>query len=166
MTKQTLNPTENWLATPEDRLQHDIEELESGSGWRAVVRWLVVIVLALVVVGALYYTASGRKPAPAPRMTSTGSFIIETQAPPRGKLDTPPTKFKWESISGRTDYMFQILEKGVPKSVVERSVRENSAELTADEASRLIKGTTYIWVVDARGTDGKVMGSGRSWFDL
>ena len=164
--KQAEHPIENQLSTPEDRLQHDIEELESGSGWRGTLRWLVIFLLAGVAVGAVYYISSGKKEASAPRMTSSGAFIIDTQEPARGKLAAAPVKFKWESISGRSDYLFQILPKGVPQAVVERPVRENFAELTADEAARLQKGTTYIWVVDARGKDGKVMGSGRSWFEL
>jgi len=162
MVRRAENPPPN--ETHEDRFQHDIEELEKGSGWRAIVRGIVVVAVSLAAVIAVYYVV-GKKPPP-PRMTAKGALYIEPLEPAGGKLSAVPTTFRWESVAGRKDYRFQLLQKGNPIPLVERSVLEASATLTPDEASRLTRGASYIWVVEARGADGKVLGSGRGFFDL
>ena len=162
MEKRTSSPPK--IETHEDRFQHDIEELEGGSGFKGFLRGLVIIVLAVGVVVVMYFSA-GKKP-PAPRMSAKGTVMIDILEPAKGRLSLPPTHFKWESIAGRNDYMFRLLQKGNPKPLVERSVRDNSTDLSADEASRLVQGSGYIWEVEARTKDGKTLGSGRGFFDL
>jgi len=156
------NPPEK--ETHEERFQHDIEELEAGSGWKGILRGALIVGLALGAVLAVYFTV-GKKPPP-PRLTTKGTVFIEPLEPARGKLSSPPTTFRWETVSGRSDYVFRLLEKGNPVPLAERTVRESKVSLLPDEAGRLARGKSYIWSVDARGSDGKILGSGRGSFDL
>ncbi len=162
MDRRAANP--RGKETHEERFQHDIEELEAGSGWKGILRGVVIVGLAVGAVVAIYLTV-GKKP-PAPRLSAKGSVIIEPFEPQNGKLSSVPLTFRWEAVSGRSDYVFRVLEKGNPTPLVERTVRENKVSLLPDEAGRLARGTSYLWSVEARGSDGKVLGSGRGFFDL
>src|SRR5262245_16212990 len=150
--------------THEDRFQHDIEELEAGSGWKGILRGSLIVAVSLAAAAVVYY-AVGRKP-PAPRITSQGTVIIEPLEPTSGKLSAAPTTFRWEAVAGRRDYVFKVLQKGNPIPIVDRSVLESKTSLSPDEIGRLVRGTSYIWVVEARGSDGKVLGSGLGFFDF
>jgi len=164
MAKQPPSSPDEW--TPEERMQHEIEELEGGSGWKGVLRWVLIVVVAVGIVAGLYITG-GKRPKSTPTFSSrTPTVIIETEEPPRGKLASPPSRFRWESVSGRSDYLFRVMAKGVPQPLIERVVRENAAELTPDESARLVKGGSYIWEVEARSKNGKALAAGRSFFDI
>lgn len=162
MARHSSDPVK--IESPEDRFQHDIERLEGGSGWKGIVRGLLIVVIAIGGVLAAYDSV-GKKPPP-PRLNAKGTMVIDTLEPATGKLDAAPTKFRWESVVGRGDYLFRVVEKGNPKPIVERPIRENMADLTTDELGRLVPGKSYIWQVEARAKDGKSIGSGRSYFDL
>lgn len=154
------------LTTPEERLQHDIEELEAGVGWKGVVRWIAILAVAVGAAALFYYNSPREDPKKAPRMTAKGGMMLEVVEPANGKLAAPPSRFRWESVAGRGDYTFKLMEKGVPIPLAERVVRENSAELLPHEASGLKAGGSYIWEAQARGKDGKILGTARGQFQL
>jgi hypothetical protein len=152
--------------TPEERLQHDIEELERGGGSKSVLRWAAIGVAALAIVLGLYYGSGANEPKKPVVKMRDGGVRIETIEPSQGKLSAPPARFRWESVNGRSDYILRILAKGEPKPIVERVVLESTVQLGADEVARLTAGREYIWEVKARAKDGKSLGTGRSYFDL
>lgn len=152
--------------TSEDRFLHEIEELEHPSGWGPKIRMLIVIVVVVAGVAAGVYVSSGKRQGRIATPTKGSGVTIETVAPLRGRLQAPPTRFQWESISGRDHYLFRVTARGEPKPLVERLVRDNKTELTAEEAASIVPGKSYAWEVVARTKEGATLGTGRSSFEL
>ncbi len=165
MAKHNQDPPEQQSTAPEDRLMHDIEELEKGGGWKSALKWVVILVVS---VGAVWAASTflGKGEKRTPKLTKSGGVLIETYEPARGKLSAAPLKFRWESVQGRQSYVFRVIALGVPRPLVERTVPENQTTLMPDESSQLVPGGRYKWQVEARSKEGTTLGSGESFFDL
>jgi hypothetical protein len=165
MTKEPSTPPTE-LSTPEDRLQHDIDELERGMGWKGVVKWILILGVAAAAVGAFYKYAPKPEAKKTPKMTAKGGMVLDTLEPQNGKLSAAPSRFRWEGVTNRSDYTFKLMAKGDPIPLADRVVRDANVELQPLEASRLKAGGSYIWEAQARGPDGKILGTARGYFDL
>jgi hypothetical protein len=162
-------PDEKITTTPqqessEDRFEHEIEELET-SAWHHNPT-LVVLVLALVVVvgaGITYLFMTEKK-----QVKPTGPVVMQLEMiePRPGKLGNTPTKFRWETISATKYYSFSLSGKGAASALLQRSSSSTSVSLTPEELSRLVKGASYTWKVEAYSDTGKVLARGESAFDL
>lgn len=166
MTKAKPDEQRETLTSPEDRLQHDIEELESGMGWRGTAKWIAIFGVAAAVVIGVYLTVGKAEPTKTPRMTAKGGMVLDIVEPANGKLSLPPTRFKWEAVAGRSDYTFKLMAKGVPTAIVDRVVRESSVQLGDLETSQLKPGGSYVWEAQARDKEAKILGTARGYFDL
>jgi len=144
-----------------ERFQHDVERLEKRGGFK----WVAILLLAGGAAVAAYYLSSSSKPL-SPRVNAKGVMVVDVLEPAEGRLAAAPARFRWESVAGRNDYMFHLLERGNPTALVERSTRENTAQLTAEELAKMVAGKSYVWQVEARAQDGRVIGSARGYFDL
>lgn len=127
--------------------------------------WLLGIVL-LVVAGAAYYGLADRtKGKRAPGLASSGA-IIDLSEPRGGRLAQPPSRFAWESISGRYDYRFVLNAEGQSVPLVDRAVRQASVDLKPEELTLLTAGRSYSWTVTARQQDRSVLATGQGRFQL
>jgi hypothetical protein len=165
MTKESSTPPTQ-LTTPEERLQHDIEELEHGMGWKGVVKWVLIVGVAVAAVVAFYMNAPKQDAKKTPKITAKGGMVLDTFEPQNGKLAAAPSRFRWEGVTNRSDYTFKLMAKGDPSPLADRVVRDANVELQPLEAARLRPGGSYIWEAQARGPDGKILGTARGYFDL
>ena len=160
--KKVAGPPE--YETPEDRFEHDIEELEAPP-WRKNKTTVIVALIIFVVVGSgiTYLFMTEKK-----QVKSVGPVVmqIDVLEPRPGKLGNTPTKFRWESVSNTKYYSFVLSGKGASSMLIQRASNVPSITLTQDELSRLVKGASYVWTVQAYSDIGKVLGRSESAFDL
>jgi hypothetical protein len=151
--------------SPEDRFEHEIEELESSS-FRHNPTLIVAVLVLIVIVGAgityLFMTEEKKRVKP------TGPVVmqIETLEPRSGTLSNTPTKFRWETISATKYYSFTLSGKGAQSALLQRATVSPSVTLTPEELNRLAKGASYTWKVEAFSDTGKVLARGEAAFDL
>ena len=147
-----------------DRFEHQIEELE---GLKSRWRWLRWTAWILVIGGVGTALVLMEAPARSPVSTAVkGVMSLELSQPKSGVLAKAPTEFRWESISGRSSYSFKLTPLGGQTPIIERSVKENSLNLTVEEAAGLTKGKSYVWQVEALSKQKEKLAAGQSYFDL
>ena len=150
--------------TPEDRFEHDIEELEAPP-WRHNAKLIVIMIVLVVIVGAgVTYLFMTEKQ----QVKQTGPVVmqIDVLEPRPGKLGNTPTKFRWEGVSSTKYYSFSLSGKGAQSALIQRATNAPSVTLTPEELNRLAKGASYVWKVEAFSEIGKVLGRCESSFDL
>ncbi len=150
--------------SPEDRFEHDIEELESPSWHRnKTLIGLVLVIVVLVGAGITYLFMTETK-----QVKPMGPIVmtIDMLEPRPGKLSNTPTTFRWETVSKTKYYSFVLSVKGTEANVTQRSTNTPSVKLTPDELSRMIKGKSYTFKVQAFSDLGAILGRGESSFDL
>ncbi len=150
--------------SPEDRFEHDIEELESPSWHRnKTLIGLVLVIVVLVGAGITYLFMTEKK-----QVKPTGPIVmaIDVLEPRPGKLGNTPTKFRWETVSKTKYYSFVLSVKGTDFVVTQRASNAPSLSLTQEELNRLTKGQSYTLKVQAFSDTGAILGRGESSFDL
>ena len=162
MTKADPPPPQE--ETSEDRFEHQIEELEGVGGPRRWGRWIGGAILLAGIAAVLIFV---KPPPKTPGGSATkGIPQLDLALPRPGKLDSPPVQFRWESVSGKFNYSFRLNVLGGQTPLVEKTVKESTLDLTAEEAARLTKGRSYVWEVAALTKQGTKLAAGQSYFDL
>jgi hypothetical protein len=151
-----------------DHLEEEIKALEGVTRWGRWVHWgAAVIVLAAVIAAVVWFVAS-----PPPMTSARLSYLpaagspIDVVEPKGATLAEPPSRFAWESVTGRLQYVVRIYVKGTGNPVLERMVTAPWIELTPDERARIPRGNTFIWTVVAQGKDGSTIGAGQATFKV
>jgi hypothetical protein len=85
---------------------------------------------------------------------------------PRGSLSEPPTRFAWDSVTGRFQYIVKVYVKGTSQPVFERASTAPSFEMAPEERVRIPKGKSYVWTVVAQAKDGSTIGAGQASFKV
>lgn len=153
------------METAEDRFEHEIEDLEAPNWKKSKSQIFVVIGLSLVVVAVLYFMVTAeRKKQAAPK--GPEFLHVEMLEPRGGKLANIPGKFKWEVISGTKYYSFRVGVQGRSSFLIERSASHNAVELTSEEKTKLARGATYTWTLEAYSDQGKILAKGQGSFEL
>ncbi len=150
--------------SPEDRFEHDIEELEAPP-WHHNARMIVIATIIFVAVAAgITYLFMTEKKVVKP----VGPVVMQIDAlePRPGKLGNTPTKFRWEAVASTKYYSFVLTGKGSDSVLIQRASNAPSITLTPEELNRLAKGASYVWKVQAFSDIGKVLGRCESAFDL
>jgi hypothetical protein len=151
-----------------DHLEQEIKELEGVTRWGRPLRIGGLVILLVAIVGGIAWYVTSPPPITSARMSyipTTGS-PIEVDEPKGATLDEAPTRFAWESVSGRLQYIVRVYVKGSNTPILERMMTAPSFELMPDERSRIRPGNTYIWTVVAQGKDGSTLGAGQSTFKV
>ena len=151
-----------------DHFEEEFKNLEGVTRFGRPLRigTLVIVLVGIVAVGVWWVvspppiTSSSRKSY----VTTTGSPIEVVE--PRGTLADPPTRFAWESVTGRLQYVVRVYVKGENTPIVERMVTTSSVELTPGEQARIPRGKTFVWTVVAQGKDGSTIGAGQQTFKV
>jgi hypothetical protein len=156
----------------EDALDHLEEEIKNLEGVTRFGRPLrigaLVLFLVAGIAAAVYWVVSPPPVTSSSRkayVTTTGS-PIEVVEPKGMTFSDPPTRFAWESVTGRLQYVVRVYVKGESNPIVERMVTSPSVELTPGEQQRMPRGKTFVWTVVAQGKDGSTIGAGQSSFKV
>ena len=146
-------------------MEEEFRELERMSRPRWPLALALVLLLGAAAAGWFWL---GRTPraASVARPVAVQGVPIEVSQPRNGSvLDAAPAVFAWESISGRSDYLFRLERDGAPAPLLERTSKTPKLELSEADAARLSAGR-YVWTVRARAKDGKVLGTGTGRFQV
>jgi len=150
---------------PETALEHMEQEFHDVEGDKAGgkgLRWAIGILGLAAVVAVFWFFPSVEKEAPA----VAGGLVIQTLEPRGGTLAESPAGFRWESITGRYDYVVKVFVEGGATPLLDRQVREPMLRLTQEERAQLQRGKSYVWTVTARRVDGSAIGIGKAKFQL
>lgn len=147
-------------------LDHMIEEVREFEGVGSKAKWFkaggFVVVLAIVVAAVWYFQ---QRPTDRPVIVDEGiQFAISD--PQMGQLTQKPTYFKWQSVSGRYQYVLRIGTEIGQADVLEKYLKKDSISLTEAEAAALTRGRTYhvkVWALDKAG---KKIGHAEGKFEL
>ena len=151
-----------------DHLEEEIKSLEGVTRWGRPLRIGALVLLLVAIFGGIAWFVTSPPPITSARLSyapSTGS-PIEVAEPKGATLAEPPTRFAWESVSGRMQYIVRIYVRGNTTPIFERMLTAPSFELTPDERARMKGGSTYVWTVVAQGKDGSTIGAGQSTFKV
>ena len=151
--------------SPEDRFEHDIEELEAPSWRKNKTQLVALIVLLAVAVIAIVWVANQER-AKSPKAGAPEIMTMELLEPLPGKLSNTPTKFRWETISGTKYYAFTISPKDGDSVLIQRAPSNPSVTLTPEELGTLSKGAAYTWTVESYSDIGKVLAKAKGSFEL
>jgi len=168
MTTPAANPEAHHHEDALDHLEDEIKALEGVTRWGRPLRIATLVIVLLGIAGAIAYFVTSPPQITSARFSyvpTTGS-PIEVAEPKGAKLDDPPTRFAWEQVTGRLQYIVRIYVKGATTPVIERMVTSASLELTPDERAKLQHGNTFVWTVVAQGKDGSTIGAGQSSFKV
>lgn len=147
-------------------LDHMLEEVREMEGVGSKAKYFkaggFVIVLAIVIAAVWYFQ---QRPIERQAVVDEGvQFSISD--PQMGRLMQKPTYFKWQSVSGRSQYVLRIGTDVGQADVLEKYIKKDSVSLTETEAAGLTAGRTYhvkVWALDK---SGKKIGHAEGKFDL
>jgi hypothetical protein len=151
-----------------DHLEDEINMLEGVSRWGRVLRIGVLVLCLAAIVGAIVWFVTS-PPATTSSQTpylATRGAPIDVLEPKGGTLADPPSRFAWEAVTGRLQYVVRVYVKGTSTPVFERMGTAASIELTPTEVSRMPRGNTFVWTVVAQGKDGSSIGAGQATFKV
>ena len=164
MASQDSETPHDAVETSVDRFEHEIEELEGATGGRKWGRWVLgIIVLAGAIALLVLMPESQKSPLSS---AVRGAASLDLMEPRPGKLSSPPKQFRWESVSGRQSYSFRLSVMGSQSPLIDRTVKDVSIELSAEEFAKLTPGHSYVWQVEALAKQGQKLAAGQSYFDL
>ena len=156
----------------EDAIEHLEEEIKALEGVTRFGRPLRIAALVIFLVAGVSAAVWWVMSPPPITSSSRKSYVTATGSPievvePRGvTLDDPPSRFAWESVTGRMQYIVRVYVKGASTPVLERMVTTSSVELTPGEQARIPRGKTFVWTVVAQGKDGSTISAGQASFKV
>lgn len=145
-----------------EHMEEEFHELEGDTGARRWLPWVIGVLAIIAVAASFWFFPGAEKEAPV----VAGGLVIQTLEPRQGKLTEVPAGFRWESITGRYDYVFKLFVEGAPSPLFERQVKEPMVRLTTEERAQVLGGKSYVWTVAARRRDGSAIGTGKAKFQL
>jgi hypothetical protein len=149
-------------------LEDEIKMLEGESRWGRPLRIGVVVLSLAAILGAIVWFVTSppaMTSAQTPYLAARGA-PIDVLEPKAGTLADPPSRFAWEAVTGRLQYVVRIYVKGSNTPVLERVGTAPSFEWTPTERTRMPRGNTFIWTVVAQGKDGSSIGAGQATFTV
>ena len=150
------------LETPEEFLESEIEDLERrtlNSGWL----WVAAVVGLIVLAGAAFLITNwDHRQAIAKGVPFTPETMVLTE--PRGTVDRDVT-FRWEPVGTAASYILLVKAANVDEVEILRPVRETFLRPSETETANLNPGA-YTWTVEARSSQGKLIGYGEGAFTI
>lgn len=153
------------LSAADASLAHMVDEIKEVEGLTGKGRWIRRIVVVLVVAIGVYAVWYAQQHAPATVVTRAEGVAL-TVYEPMGKLTFPPKYFRWQSVTGRSQYVLAVGTAPGKSDVLEKTVRSDSALLDEGEVKVFTPGRTYHWSVKALSKAGKTIGHGEGSFSL
>lgn len=151
-----------------DHLEEEYRTLEGVTPGGRPLRIVGLVLTLAAIVGAIVWFVMNPPPVTSPRTSyvAASGTPIDLMEPKSGTLAEPPSRFAWEAVTGRLQYVVRVYVKGTNTPVVERMGTAASIELTPTEQSRMPRGNTFVWTVVAQGKDGSSIGAGQATFKV
>lgn len=147
-------------------MEEEFKELEHMSRPRWPMALVVVLLAGAAAGGYFWFGRDLGSSRPSATAAAVEGVRIEVSEPRDGaRLTSAPADFSWESIAGRSDYLFTLKLEGSPAALLERTSKTSKLQLTEDEWKPLGSGS-YAWTVRARAKDGTVLGTGNGRFEV
>jgi hypothetical protein len=151
-----------------DHLEEEIKNLEGVTRFGRPLRIGALVLILGAAVGASVWWAMSPPPVTSARQSyvpAAGS-PIEIVEPKGLSFSEMPSRFAWESVTGRLQYIVRFYVKGDGTPVFERMVTSPSIELTPDDQAKMPRGKQLVWTVVAQGKDGSTIGAGQTTFKV
>ena len=159
MSEPTPTPEAPHHENTLDHFEEEFKNLEGVTRFGRPLRIgaLVIVLVGIIAVGVWWIVS------PPPVTSSRKAYVATTGSPieveePKGQtLDNPPSRFAWESVSGRLQYVVRVYVKGTSTPLLERMVTTPFVELSSAEQERMPRGKTFVWTVVAQGKNGSTL---------
>ena len=148
--------------TPEEVLEHEIEELERNTLNSGRI-WAIALLGLVILAGAAFLITrwdNQLQPGRARAFNPETMRLIE----PRGEVDDALV-FRWDKVEGAASYIIQVRFADRDEIELLRPVRETFLQPSESEASDLTPGS-YTWSVEARSSTGTLIGYGEGAFTV
>ena len=151
-----------------DHLEEEYKTLEGVTRWGRPLRIGALALFLAAIVGGIVWFVTSPPPMTSARTTYVAArgTPIDVVEPKGGTFAEPPSRFAWEAVTGRLQYVVRIYVKGTSTPVLERMVTAASIELTPTEQARMPRGNSFVWTVVAQGKDGSSIGTGQAMFKV
>lgn len=151
-----------------DHLEEEYRTLEGVTPWGRPLRIAGLVLTLAALVGAIVWYVMSPPPVTSSRTSyvADGGAPIDLLEPKGGTLGDAPSRFAWEAVTGRLQYVVRIYVKGSNNPVLERMGTTSSIDLTPTEQARMPRGNTFVWTVVAQGKDGSSIGAGQATFKV
>ncbi len=84
---------------------------------------------------------------------------------PKGIVKEPPDVFAWTEVRGREAFIFKLVDEEL-NTVYRAKLSTPQAHLPAEVKEHLVKGKTYLWMVEARDKGCSVLASDYLAFEI
>ncbi len=151
-----------------DHFEEEFKSLEGVTRFGRPLRIgaLVIFLIGIIAVGVWWVVSPPPVTSSRKAYVSTAGSPIELEQPKGRTLESPPSRFEWESVTGRLQYVVRVYVKGTSTPVLERTVTTPFVELSTAEQERMPRGKTFVWTIVAQGKDGSTLGSGQATFKV
>ena len=92
-----------------------------------------------------------------------GEKLVLTE--PKEILARPPSLFKWTPVKGVDGYNFKLVDEDL-NTILRSGSRTTQIVLTDAVRAKLVRGKTYVWTVEARDDESRVLDSASSSFEI
>jgi hypothetical protein len=151
-----------------EHLEEEYKTLEGVTRWGRPLRIGALVLFLAAIVGGMIWFVTSPPPMTSARTTyvAASGTSIDVFEPKGGTFGDPPSRFAWETVTGRLQYVVRIYVKGQSMPVLERMVTSSSIDLTPAEQARMPRGNNFVWTVVAQGKDGSNIGAGQATFKV
>ena len=118
--------------------------------------WPLAAAAVLVLGLGIYARLSGPPDLPPPPDAVVLRSSAVEPVEPVGDLARAPRSLRWRAVAGATVY-HPALKRVDGRSIFEATTETTDAELPPEVAGLLRPGVTFLWTVEARGADGRVL---------
>lgn len=148
------------------QLRTDLKGLEAAPektvfSWRLSRRLVAVVGSAVVLLAVGFFLLKFEKRA-AYRGNGAGRLVL---LEPARLVHNPPSVFKWTAVKGADDYAFKLIDEEL-NTLQTSGSKFTELTLSADLASKLVRGKTYVWTIEAYDDKSRVLDVSSKSFEL
>jgi hypothetical protein len=126
---------------------------ESGFSSSRLSRRLVAVVgSAVLLIGALFLVLKFERSA-AYRGNESGQLIL---LEPGSFVTGPAPVFRWSAVRGADSYLFKLIDEDL-NTLLRTGSREPRLAIPLETWSKLTRGKTYVWTVEARDDQSRIL---------
>jgi len=148
------------------QLRTDLKGLEAVPekavfSWRLGRKLIAVVGSAVILLAAGIFLLKFEKSA-AYRGNGGGRLVL---LEPAQTLKRPPSVFKWTPVKGADDYIFKLIDEEL-NILLRTGGKYTELALSADKASKLVWGKTYVWTIEAYDDESRILDRSSKSFEL
>jgi len=124
-------------------------------------RLIAVCGSALLLLGVAFFLLEQKRDT-GDRGNGSGKLILTE---PKEILTRPPSLFRWTPVKGVDGYNFKLVDEDL-NTILRSGSRTTQIVLTDAVRAKLVRGKTYVWTVEARDDESRVLDSASSSFEI